>query len=287
MKLVAAKCPNCGSKIKIEIDKKIYTCEYCRSDIILDDGTPLNQTYNTPYSLNLDELRKRQKLMMVIMAIPVITIIFFVLMVMIGIMGEFSDSNDKAEEFFDSVSVETFNFSINKAGNLSTVEVENLISDVISRMSSYDKNIVVVFNEMRLTDIPSISTVPNMINADSYKTYIVSNTKDSEGYIKEITIINGEEGTDNEEAIENFNKNIDDVGLLNFSVLFNLLNNISSILVENEDALVVSFNDKIYKEAADMQTIKDVLQSDLFKDYLVSNEKNEDGYINKIIIKEV
>ena len=38
MKLVAAKCPNCGAKIDVDKDSDSTKCEYCKSKILIDDA---------------------------------------------------------------------------------------------------------------------------------------------------------------------------------------------------------------------------------------------------------
>ena len=38
MKLVNAKCPNCGANIEVNSDIKTVKCDYCRSDILVEDA---------------------------------------------------------------------------------------------------------------------------------------------------------------------------------------------------------------------------------------------------------
>ncbi len=38
MKFVAAKCPNCGAKLKLDKELKKSTCEFCRYDILVDEA---------------------------------------------------------------------------------------------------------------------------------------------------------------------------------------------------------------------------------------------------------
>lgn len=38
MKLVAAKCPNCGSNLEVNPNKETIKCEYCRSAILVDEA---------------------------------------------------------------------------------------------------------------------------------------------------------------------------------------------------------------------------------------------------------
>ena len=37
MKLVSCRCPSCGAKIDMDIDKKTTVCEFCKSKILVDD----------------------------------------------------------------------------------------------------------------------------------------------------------------------------------------------------------------------------------------------------------
>ncbi len=38
MKLTEAKCPNCGASIKVDSNRRETKCEYCRTEIIVDDA---------------------------------------------------------------------------------------------------------------------------------------------------------------------------------------------------------------------------------------------------------
>ena len=38
MKLVAAKCPNCGASIKVDRSLKFTNCEYCNTQIIVEEA---------------------------------------------------------------------------------------------------------------------------------------------------------------------------------------------------------------------------------------------------------
>lgn len=37
MNLLSAKCPNCGANLEIPMNNNIFTCEYCKASVILDD----------------------------------------------------------------------------------------------------------------------------------------------------------------------------------------------------------------------------------------------------------
>ena len=39
MKLIEAKCYNCGASIQVEEDRKICFCSYCGTRYMVDDGT--------------------------------------------------------------------------------------------------------------------------------------------------------------------------------------------------------------------------------------------------------
>ena len=38
MKLVAAKCPSCGANIKVDTSLKFTKCEYCDSQIVVEEA---------------------------------------------------------------------------------------------------------------------------------------------------------------------------------------------------------------------------------------------------------
>ena len=37
MRLTSAKCPNCGADIKVNKDEEKTVCEYCKSEILVED----------------------------------------------------------------------------------------------------------------------------------------------------------------------------------------------------------------------------------------------------------
>ncbi len=54
MKLIAIKCPNCGSKLEFTPNSKTVTCEYCGFDIMVDDEVKrfkLDDAEQTGYEL--------------------------------------------------------------------------------------------------------------------------------------------------------------------------------------------------------------------------------------------
>lgn len=38
MRLINMTCPNCGSKLQIDLDNKQATCQYCGNALLIDDG---------------------------------------------------------------------------------------------------------------------------------------------------------------------------------------------------------------------------------------------------------
>ena len=38
MKIINMVCPNCGASLQVDADKKNLTCNYCGSNLLLDDG---------------------------------------------------------------------------------------------------------------------------------------------------------------------------------------------------------------------------------------------------------
>lgn len=45
MKLIDAKCPNCGSTIKINADEKTAVCEHCNSKFLVDENVTITNNY--------------------------------------------------------------------------------------------------------------------------------------------------------------------------------------------------------------------------------------------------
>lgn len=55
MKLIDAKCTNCGATIKVEEGKKLQYCIYCGNQIMVDDGsttTTTNINHNSTVNTN-------------------------------------------------------------------------------------------------------------------------------------------------------------------------------------------------------------------------------------------
>ncbi len=199
MKFVAAKCPNCGGRIKVDINKKIYHCEYCRNDIILDDGSPLNSTHTSnEYHLNKEELLKHQKMAQKFMIIPIVIFILIFGFVGYTIFNSFMDMNssdsplDNQTEVDNEVSTSLYNLFIDDVGVQGKFSTENLINSVIENINDYDKEIEVLFNNVSYKEISALVSLITEISNSNISDYSIINEKDSDGYINKIIINNVE-----------------------------------------------------------------------------------------------
>ncbi len=189
MKFVAAKCPNCGAKIKVDIDQKVYTCNYCRYDIILDDGTSINEQPNT---LNKEKLLLHQKNIQKLMMIPIIMFITIFSIVTIFMLVGFLTFNEVKNEIIEpsnnTFEKEQFNMFIDDVGVLNNSLVKFLLNDVIENLTTYDKEITIVYNGTSYSEIAEIMNIVVEVESNSFTSYSVLNEKDNEGYINKIII---------------------------------------------------------------------------------------------------
>ena len=82
--------------------------------------------------------------------------------------------------------------------------------------------------------------------------------------------------------IDTFNININKVGLVDSLIIKNMLNEV--VTINDSRSIIIKYNDIEYTKDIDiLENISLKLQSN--KEYIVTNEKDEEGYIIKIIIK--
>lgn len=176
MKFMAAKCPNCGAKIKMKKGEKFYTCDYCKYDIIFDDAG----NFDTD-KMNLEgiDLNKFQKVFKVVFIIPII--IFLI----IFISSIFLISNIM---FSNNVSTSSYNIFIDTNGICMGTAVASMLESAISNMEEYDTEITVSYLGEETTDIDKIKEFIIELDTNTFKNYTVLTYKDSDGYVDTIKI---------------------------------------------------------------------------------------------------
>lgn len=181
MKFIVAKCPNCGAKIKFKKDEKIYTCEYCKYDILFDDDGGLDKEHMKTENVDLTDLQKKiLKKAPIMMFIPIIIfIVFSAVLIFIGFSLEPSISD---------VSTLHYNIFIDDNGVFYSNEIVVTLNNVISNMEEYDKKIEVVFNDESYTDIDEIKMLILELSNESFVEYSMLSYKDDDGYINKIVI---------------------------------------------------------------------------------------------------
>ncbi len=190
MKLVAAKCPNCGAKIKLNKEDRIYSCDYCRYDILLDDtnsAAEKNKNINTDEHkvyLNTNELKNISKIALVPFIFSFVFIVV-VIIIMIGMISNFSVKPNSNNEVETTVSTSTFNVFIDDVGVKYTNTVTFILEKVISNIDEYDKKITIIYNEEEVTDLQQLIID---IGTDPFNQFEITNQKDNDGYINQINI---------------------------------------------------------------------------------------------------
>ncbi len=184
MRLVAAKCPNCGAKIKLDLDKKIYHCQYCRYDIILEDEKG-NKTTEIPY----DELFAKSKSIGKILIIPIVIFAIIFITIMVIVVSNFFKMDDELlDNFTNQVSVQSFNVYIDETGVLYGSTIANLLDHVQKNMENYDKHITIVYNDEIVSGDDAIFDLIVEVDLDSFAEYTIRNDKDEDGYINKVII---------------------------------------------------------------------------------------------------
>ena len=77
VKLVSAKCPSCGGKLNINENSKVIKCEYCDTNIIVEDDTlriQSNQNKKYNYFVPKKKISIKKKIIMI-----VLTLLLFIL----------------------------------------------------------------------------------------------------------------------------------------------------------------------------------------------------------------
>ncbi len=273
MRLFAAKCPNCGAKIDLKKDVKIYYCEYCKYDIILDETNHASEKNKSLSSNeNVVYIDGKINFFKLFMFVPII--IFIIIVVTMFIIPIFSEVTKNDNEY--QVSVDNFNFIIDKTGEQSANMLATMLDHVVENINDTDRKIVIVFEGEEVADITSFK---NIVESDLSLKYYITSEIDADGYINKINIISYISST-------NFNFSIDNMGYLSGSTIANILEGVISNLEKYNKDIIISYNNAVYIEITDIQNLMLSFDKNTFVKYNVLNEKDENGYINMIEIND-
>ncbi len=276
MKFVAAKCPNCGSKIKVDLNQKLYTCQYCRYDIILDDGTNINNQGNT---LNVDELKKRQKIFNLISTVLVVFFIIFVTITATLIMRTIVSMDES--NVTNTYETTEFNLLISTTGTINGINVKIILEGVNDNLNTTDKEITVVYDEVTYKTTSEIQTLITSLNDKTFDEFIVSNEKDVDGYINKINIAS----TISETEVRDYNLFIDTIGIVRGNTVKSILNGVIKNISDYDKQITIVYNNIEYTNQIDILNLTSDMNNYIFENFSVLNEKDQHGFINKIIIE--
>ncbi len=273
MKLIAVKCPNCGAKIKVNREDKIYTCNYCRYDLFLDSGES-REPFNLEDAQAILKL-PTEKALKTFLIIKVAFVAIFFLIMAIVLFGMFN--------IFNSRGVGSYNMFIDDIGVVNYSRTSSLLTEVANTMTESEEIITVTFDGDDITNIDEITALSNQIK-DSTMLYIpeyrISNEMDEDGRINRIII----------ESLppnpEDFNNSIDDIGNMSGVFVSLLIEDVIDINTQTNREVVIILNGTAHKTMEELQNAVLIVDQP-FTDYAVTNERDAEGYIIKITITSI
>ncbi len=273
MKLIAAKCPNCGAKIKVNKEDKIYTCDYCRFDLFLDSNHTMEDKILDANQAILEIPFKKpiQTFLIIKIAFIVVFLIIFISVV----VGIFSNIN--------SNSIGTNSLFADDTGVYNFLSMSNYLDEIISNINETGDTVIVSYNGTELTDINQIIALQNEINNPSVfftPEYLISNEKNAEGGVDKIII------ESLPPASEDFNRPISDIGNMSGILTALLLQDVIQVTEQSGKEIIVIF------DGAEISTVESIQNAVLvidqpFTEFAVTNEKDDEGYISKITITTI
>lgn len=222
MRFIPAKCPNCGAKIKMKKGEHIYTCEYCKFDIIFDDNNQFDTESMNLSGIDLSKFYKINPIWFfvpfIILFIIIASIIFFIVIdsfnnesikdesieIIDKIESDLTNEKDSNKEQIDKqdvqdknddnkketikVSPDFFNILIDSNAYENGFSVSNKLNYVVDNINSYNKLITIVYKNEEFTSVEKIKELATNIGKDKFKEYSVDTNKDKYGYINKIII---------------------------------------------------------------------------------------------------
>ena len=198
------RCPNCNGKLSYNVEKEIWTCEYCDSVFVEE------QLEDKKYKLANNFLDVFKKLgtgylvLIGIIVVAVISVIVIVLVNMFKIVDESDNKYDQVEnsetedvvddymddflDVMDKQKVHSFNSTFEmRSGTKSGFFVKNLFDDIVTNNKTNKEHIVtLVFNENKTSDVDNIIDLKKSLS-DSTE-YEVILDYDDNGYVYMITV---------------------------------------------------------------------------------------------------
>lgn len=202
MKLIKLKCPNCGSSLEVDQDKKEFFCKYCRTTTLLDDE--VIKVEHTIIDKNKEEGLKIFKsfgiVSFVFLGIIVVSVLGIIITVLFNIFKQddivddkVNDTNDVQNNFnnndiYSAVEIQQFNgvFELYN-GTESGFFVGNLLDEIVATNKKQGEHIItLIYGEINTADYEEIIKIKGTLN--DFSEYQVLLDYDQDGFVNKVTI---------------------------------------------------------------------------------------------------
>lgn len=199
-----------------------------------------------------------------------------------GVVDSMLDSYDsKVEEMDNNFEKDKHNSAYeNYAGVQSKFFTDNVINSVIQDNSKGEHKVTIKYKDKEYSDNSDISNLSSLLK-DNEK-YLITFNYDDKGFVNEVVLEdNGSQGGD-AELSEHNSKYEEKIGVQSSSDVRRMINDIIQNNSASDHKITVKYNDKVYSETKEIAGI--VSKLDVFKNYLVTFNYDEYGFVNEAVI---
>lgn len=199
-----------------------------------------------------------------------------------GVVDSMLDSyNSKVEEMDNDFEKSTHNNAYEMyAGVQSKFFTNNVINSVIQDNSKGEHKVTIKYKDKEYSDNSDISNL-SLLLKDNGK-YLITFNYDENGFINEVVLEdNGSQGG-SAELSEHNSKYEDKIGVQRLLYVEEMINDIIQSNSKSEHKIVVKYNDKVYSDVKEIAGI--VSKLDAFKNYLITCNYDEEGFVNEVVI---
>ena len=193
------------------------------------------------------------------------------------------DSYDsRVEEMNNNYEKDKHNASYeNYAGVQSKFFTDNVINSVIQDNSKGEHKVTIKYKDKEYSDNSDISNLSSLLK-DNGK-YLITFNYDEDGFVNEVVLEDNDPQGGDAELSEHNSKYEEKIGVQRS--LFYVEEMINDIIQNNSSSdhkITVKYNDKVYSETKEIAGI--VSKLDVFKNYLVTFNYDEYGFVNEAVI---
>ena len=199
-----------------------------------------------------------------------------------GAVDSMLDSYDsRVEEMNNNYEKDKHNASYeNYAGVQSKFFTDNVINSVIQDNSKGEHKVTIKYKDKEYSDNSDISNLSSLLK-DNGK-YLITFNYDDKGFVNEVILEDNDPQEENAELTTHNNKFEEKVGVQNSADVRRMINDIIQNNSSSDHKITVKYNDKVYSETKEIAGI--VSKLDVFKNYLVTFNYDEYGFVNEAVI---